>query len=76
MKSTKNRLCGGLTELLDQSTGRRIFAQRQVRSESAVVVGVRFHDPTQVALAQDHDMVQAFPTDRADHSLRMAVLPW
>jgi hypothetical protein len=29
-----------------------------------------------VLLAGHHDMVQAFPPDRADQSLRIPVLPW
>ena len=28
-----------------------------------------------MVFAKDHDVIQAFPTDRADQSLRMAILP-
>ncbi len=41
-----------------------------------VVVGsIGFVDPAQVVLAQDHDVIQALPTDRADQPLRMPTLP-
>src|SRR4029453_4089635 len=41
-----------------------------------VVVGsVGHEDPAQVALAQDHDVIQALPADRADQPFRMAILP-
>ena len=32
-------------------------------------------DSTQMGVAKDDDMVEAFPADRADQSLRMPVLP-
>src|ERR1700754_3151315 len=31
--------------------------------------------PAQMALAEDDDVIEAFPADRADQSLRMPVLP-
>jgi hypothetical protein len=32
-------------------------------------------DPTQTGLAEDDDVIEAFPTDRADQPLRMPILP-
>src|SRR5215813_247385 len=75
MKSTKNRDCDQLTERLDRSKSWHIFVQRQVRSQSVVVVSVSFQDPTQVVLAQDHDVIQGLPTDRANQPLCIAILP-
>ena len=40
-----------------------------------VVAGVAGKDPAQMGLAEDDDVIEAFPTDRADQSLRMPVLP-
>jgi hypothetical protein len=75
MKSAKNRPRGELAESLDRPTDRRIFVQRQMRSEFVVIAGVSAKDSTQVGVAKDDDMVEAFPADRADKSLRMPVLP-
>jgi hypothetical protein len=46
-----------------------------MRSEFVVVAGVARKDPAQMALAEDDDVIEAFPADRADQSLRMPVLP-
>jgi hypothetical protein len=55
--------------------GRRIFSQGQVRSEFVVIAGVGGKDSTQMGVAEDDDVIEAFPTDRADQPLRMPVLP-
>jgi len=54
---------------------RRILPQGQMRSEFIVIAGVGRKDPAQMGLAQDDDVIKAFPADRADQSLRMPVLP-
>ena len=46
-----------------------------MRSEFVVVAGVAGKDPAQLVLAEDDDVIEAFPADRADQSLRMPVLP-
>jgi hypothetical protein len=46
-----------------------------MRSKFVVVVGVGGKDSTQVGVAKDDDMVEAFPADRVNQSLRMPVLP-
>jgi hypothetical protein len=43
--------------------GRRVLAQGQVRSEPVVVGSIGFEDPAQMVFAQDHDVVQAVPTE-------------
>ena len=75
MKSAKNRLSGELTEPLDRPMDRRILVQGQMRSELVVIAGIGRKDPAQMGLAEDDDVIEAFPTDRADQSLRMSVLP-
>jgi hypothetical protein len=55
--------------------GRRILAQGQMRSEFVVIVGVAGKDPAQMGLTEDDDVIEAFPADRADQSLRMPILP-
>src|SRR5215472_12318868 len=54
---------------------RRILAEREVRAGALVVVEVRFQDAPQTSLIQDNDVIQAFPTNRADQSLNVSVLP-
>jgi hypothetical protein len=39
-----------------------------------VVGGIGLEDLTQVALAKDHDVIQAFSTDLANQPLRMPIL--
>jgi hypothetical protein len=46
-----------------------------MRSEFVVIAGVVSKDSTQVGVAEDDDVIEAFPADRADQSLRMPVLP-
>ena len=75
MKSAEDRLSSELAEPLDRPTARRILAQGQMRSEFVVVAGVGRKDPAQMGLAEDDDVIEAFPADRADQSLRMPVLP-
>lgn len=49
----------------------QILVQEQVRSEFFVIDGVGGKDPTQMGLSKDDDMIEAFPADRADQSLRV-----
>jgi class 3 adenylate cyclase len=42
-----------------------------MRSESVVAGSIGFKDSAQVVFAQDHQVVQALPTDRTDQPLRM-----
>jgi hypothetical protein len=46
-----------------------------MRSETVVVAGVGREGPAQLGLAEDDDVIEAFPADRADQSLGMPVLP-
>ena len=75
VQPAENRTSSKLAELLGRPTARRILAQGQVRSQFVVIAGVGRKDPAQMGLAVDDDVVEAFPADRADQSLRMPVLP-
>jgi hypothetical protein len=59
---------------LNRAMGWRVLVQGQMRSKFVVVVGVGGKDSTQVGVAKDDDMVEAFPAYRANQSLRMPVL--
>ena len=54
---------------------RRILVQGQMRSEFVVIASVGRKDSTQMGLAEDDDVIEAFPADRADQPLRMPILP-
>ena len=75
VKPAQDGLSSELAAPLHLSTVRRIFPQGKMRSEFVVVAGVAGKDPAQMGLAEDDDVIEAFPTDRADQSLCMPVLP-
>ena len=75
VQPTEDRLSSELAEALDRPMARRILTQGQMRSQFVVIDGVGRKDSPQVSLAEDDDVIEAFPADRADQSLRMPVLP-
>ena len=75
MKATGDRLSGERTEPLDGPMARRILIQGQMRSEFVVIASVGRKDSAQMGFTEDDDVIEAFPADRADQSLRMPVLP-
>ena len=75
MKSAENRPRAKLAQLLDRPMARRILLQGQMWSEFVVVAAVGRKDSAQMGLAEENDVVEAFPADRADQSLCVPVLP-
>ncbi len=53
----------------------RIFAQRQVRAGTIVVVGVGAKHAVQMRFAENDQMVQTFSSDRSDQPFNVGVLP-
>jgi len=74
-KTTKDRARCNSAESLDDATERRVLDQRSVSSEFVVIVSVLGQDPAQVRFAQDHDMIKAVSSDRADEPFDMSILP-
>ena len=74
MKATENWLRSEPAETLDLPMAWRILAQGQMGSQFVVIGGVGREDPAQVGLAEDDDVIEALPADRADQPLRMSVL--
>ena len=66
MESAENWPCGELAESLDRPMARRFLIQGQMRSEFIVIAGVVSEDSTQMGVAEDDDVIEAFPADRAD----------
>ena len=75
MKSAEDRLLGEVAERLDRPIGRRILVEGQVCSELVVIACVGNKNSTQMGVAEDDDVIEAFPADRADQPLSVAVLP-
>ena len=46
-----------------------------MRPDFIVIAGVGRKDPAQTGLAEDDDVIEAFPPDRSDQPLRVPVLP-
>lgn len=75
VKPAEDGLSSEPAETLDRPMARRILPQGQMRSVFIVVVGVAGEDAAQMGFAEDDDVIEALPADRADQSLRMPVLP-
>ena len=75
MKSAENPSRGDVAEAMNGTTGRRILGKGEMRPELVVIVGVGGKDPAQVTFAEDDDVIEAFPADRANQPLRKPVLP-
>src|SRR5439155_5438449 len=54
---------------------RRIFVERAMNSRHIIISGILPKDPTQVRLPKHDHVVETFPSDRADQSLRVRILP-
>jgi hypothetical protein len=52
-----------------------VLAQSAVRPRFIIVGGTLAKDPAQVSLSEHDHVVNTFPSDRADQSLRIPVLP-
>jgi hypothetical protein len=55
---------------LDGATVRAILIERQMRAGALVIVHIRGQDAAQMALVEDHKVIQALTTNRTDHALR------
>ena len=75
MKSAEDRPRCDLAMSVDRPMGRRILVQGQMRSEFVVIAGAGRKNLAQMGFAEDDDVIEAFPADRADEPLRMPVLP-
>jgi hypothetical protein len=71
MKSAEDRPRCDLATPVDRPMGRRILAQGQMRSEFVVIASVGRKNLAQMGFAEDDDVIETFPTDRADQPLRV-----
>jgi hypothetical protein len=75
MKSAEDWPHGELAKPLNRPMVRRILVQKQICSDPVVITRVGRKNSAQMDFAKDDSVIEAFPADRADQSLRMPVLP-
>src|SRR5205823_14628213 len=75
MKATKDRLgCDG-PDALNRPMERGVLVQRAMNARFIIISGKLAQDPAQVRLPEHDHVVETFPSDRADQSLDVRVLP-
>jgi len=54
---------------------RCIFVERAMNSRHIIIGNILPNDPTEVRLPEHDHVVETFPSDRTDQSLRICILP-
>ena len=72
MQSTQNRTGKYATDNLDAARNWSVLNQGQVRERLIVVIQIRPQQMTEMALAKDNHVVNAFPPNRPDQPLRIS----
>ena len=67
MESAEDGLCNDVTKPVDRTRKRRVLSQSEMCPDMVIVGGI--------GLEKDHDVIQAFSTDRTNHPLGMPILP-
>ncbi len=60
---------------LDWARVRTILVERKMRAGALLIVDVRGEDSAQMALIEDHNVIETFAPERTDHPLDVRVLP-
>ena len=60
---------------LHGTVDRCVLTQGEMRASLIIIVDVAGQHMAQVPLSEHDDMVKALPADRADQTLRIAILP-
>src|SRR5258708_27108 len=68
-------LCNDVTKPVDRTRKRRVLSQSEMRPDMVVIGSISLENLTQMGLAKDDDVIQAFSTDRANQPLGMPILP-
>jgi hypothetical protein len=58
----------------DRARVRTILVERKMRAGALVIVDLRGQDAAQMALVEDHDLIQTLATYRTNHALDVSVL--
>src|SRR6266516_8147069 len=75
MKAAKDRLRCDDAEALNRPMEWGILVQRAMDARFIIISGILAQDPAQVRLPEHNHVVETFPSDRADQSLHVRVLP-
>jgi len=75
MKAAQLGNSDDLSQLRHFSRKRALLAQAQVRSQFVVIAEIRRQSPLEMASVQDDVVVQTLPSNRADESLGVWILP-
>ena len=75
VESAEDGLCNDVAKPVDRTKKRRVLSQSEMRPEMVVIGSIGLENLTQVGLAKDHYVIQAFSTDRANQPLGMPILP-
>ena len=75
MESAKERDGDDRSSRMDRAAERSVCRKSEMGTGAIVVVGVSPEDLAKLRFAQDHDMMQAFSSDRADEPFDMTILP-
>ena len=73
MESAEDGLCHDVTKPVDRTRKRRVLSQSEMCPDMVVIGGISLENLTQMGLAKDDDVIQAFSTDRADQPLGMPI---
>src|SRR6202035_310198 len=75
MQSAQDWATKNVPGAIDGARDRRIFLQGYMRAGPIVIFHVRQQEVTEVALAEHHYVVKAFPADRTDQPFGISILP-
>jgi len=76
MKTAENRLGCDCSNALNSPMEGSILVQTPMGPHAIIVCDILAEDPAQVSFSEHDQVVEAFPPDRTDQSLRVPVLPW
>ena len=75
MQTTEVRLCKNPTDTLNFARNRGVLVQRQMGASLVVIYQVRSEQLPKVTLAEHNDMIEYFPSDRANQPFCIGILP-
>ena len=75
MKASQDRLGSDDADALNCSMERGILVERAMNSRPIIIGNILPKDPAQMRLPKYDHVVETFPSERADESFRVPILP-
>ena len=75
VKAAKDRLRRDGADALNRAMKRGVLVQRSMSPQLIIIGGICAEDSAQVRFTKYDHVVQALPSDRADESLEICILP-